>query len=68
MCISCLGGLTGRVWICCKNAVYLLAMGDRLSATLGSCLSSEVCPTTGSGAAVVLLSGQVNLPFKSSLC
>lgn len=64
-----LGVLTGgRVWICCKNAVYLLGVGDRLCATLWGCTSSEVCPITGSGAAAVQLSGQVNLPLKSSLC
>lgn len=37
VCILCLGVLTGgRVWICCINAVYLLATGDRLCATLGA--------------------------------
>lgn len=34
----------------------------------GGCMSSEVCPTTGRDAAVVLLSSQVIFPFYSSLC
>lgn len=60
MCILCLGVLTGRrMWVRCINAGYLLATGDRLCATLRGCMSSEVCPITGSDATVVLLSSQV---------